>query len=98
MPRRSGTGRDCPSGQEGSRRHGRGDRHAEPPEDRRGKRKLVEDDIKVIRTAAKIEYFGKFAEGPRPGSASSPAASAGAEAASAPELAPADISKGMGLK
>ena len=62
------------------------------------KRKLVEDDIKAMRTAAKIEYFGKFAEGPRPGSASSPAASAGAEAASAPELAPADISKGMGLK
>lgn len=62
------------------------------------KRKLVEEDIKALRAAAKLEYVGKFAE---------PAASAAAASASAPlPLAPAasgglsasDISKGMGLK
>ena len=71
------------------------------------KRKLVEDDIKALRAAAKIEYVGKFAEG----AASAPAAAA----ASAPNALPAapaapatpaasgalsatEISKGMGLK
>jgi EpsD family peptidyl-prolyl cis-trans isomerase len=64
------------------------------------KRKLVEDDVKALRAAAKLEYVGKFAE---------PAASAPASAAPASTpsvLAPAasgglsatDISKGMGLK
>ncbi len=61
------------------------------------KRKLVEDDMKAMRAAAKVEYLGKFAE---------PAASAPAGAAPvAPAAAPAsaglssnDISKGMGLK
>ncbi len=60
------------------------------------KRKLVEDDLKTLRAAAKIEYVGKFAEA----AASAPAA------APAPAPAPAastglgadDISKGMGLK
>jgi len=75
------------------------------------KRKLVEDDLKAMRTAAKIEYVGKFAEG-RPGAASAPAADAGATAAPAAPAAPApapapaasgglsstDINKGMGLK
>ena len=66
------------------------------------KRKLIEEDVKAMRAAAKIEYVGKFAEG-APGAA--PAASA-APAAPAPAPAPAasgalnstDISKGMGLK
>lgn len=65
------------------------------------KRKLVEDDLKAMRAAAKIEYVGKFAEGV----ASAPKAPAPA-AAPAPAPAPAasgalnadDISKGMGLK
>ena len=68
------------------------------------KRKLVEDDIKALRAAAKIEYVGKFAEG----AASAPAAAApvAPNAASAAPAAPSasgalsatDISKGMGLK
>ena len=63
------------------------------------KRKLIEDDVKAMRAAAKIEYVGKFAES---------AASAAAAAATipAPAAAPAasgglsstDINKGMGLK
>ena len=61
------------------------------------KRKLVEDDLKALRGQAKIEYMGKFAEGPRPGAASAPASTA-APAASGATLSPADISKGMGLK
>ena len=61
------------------------------------KRKLIEDDVKAMRAAAKIEYVGKFAEG---------AASAAAAATPAPTAAPAasgglsstDINKGMGIK
>jgi EpsD family peptidyl-prolyl cis-trans isomerase len=62
------------------------------------KRKIVEDDLKAMRAAAKIEYVGKFAA----------AASAPAAGAAAPVVAPApaasaglsatDITKGMGLK
>ena len=63
------------------------------------KRKLIEDDVKAMRTAAKIEYVGKFAEG-------TPGAAPAAGAKPAPSAAPAasgalnstDISKGMGLK
>ena len=77
------------------------------------RRKLVEEDIKAMRAAAKIEYVGKFAEG----AASAPAGAAAAtDAATAPPPAPpvtvapagpapassglsaTDISKGMGLK
>jgi len=68
------------------------------------KRKLVEEDVKAMRGAAKIEYVGKFAE-----KAAAPDAAA---SAAAPAVAPAptpaapaasglnatDISKGMGLK
>jgi EpsD family peptidyl-prolyl cis-trans isomerase len=63
------------------------------------KRKLVEDDIKALRAAAKVEYVGKFGEG----AASAPAAAA-TPAPAAPPAPPAsglsssDISKGMGLK
>ncbi len=50
------------------------------------KRKLVEDDLKAMRAAAKIEYIGKFAA-----AASAPAAGAAPAAglASAPAAAPA---------
>ncbi len=67
------------------------------------KRKLVEDDVKGLRIAAKIEYVGKFAEG-KPGAAvaAAPAsiapASAAPAAAASTGLSAGDISKGMGLK
>lgn len=61
------------------------------------KRKRIEDDIKSLRAAAKIEYMGRFAEG-RPGAASAPAAPPTAAPASGGGLSNADISKGMGLK
>ena len=61
------------------------------------KRKLVEDELKALRAAAKIEYVGKFAEaaasapaGAAPAAPAAPAASAG--------LSATDITKGMGLK
>ena len=67
------------------------------------KRKLVEDNVKAMRAAAKIEYVGKFAEAaagaasaPGAGPAAAPA-SAAAPAASG-NLSATDISKGMGLK
>ncbi len=61
------------------------------------RRKLVEDDIKALRAAAKIEYVGKFAQG----AASAPATGAAPGAAPAPAsgaLTGSDISKGLGLK
>lgn len=69
------------------------------------KRKLVEDDVKAMRAAAKVEYLGKFAEP----AASAPAGAAAVAPAAAPAATPAatpasaglsstDISKGMGLK
>ena len=65
------------------------------------KRKLIEDDVKAMRTAAKIEYIGKFAEG-APGAASAPATTPTPAAPAAPAasagLNATDISKGMGLK
>jgi EpsD family peptidyl-prolyl cis-trans isomerase len=71
------------------------------------KRKLVEDNIKSMRAAARIEYIGKFAP-PAAGAASEPlavtappAASASPTATTAPAssgLDSSDISKGMGLK
>jgi EpsD family peptidyl-prolyl cis-trans isomerase len=75
------------------------------------KRKLVEDDVKAMRGAAKIEYVGKFAGGPAGAPTPSAIASTGVTVvpdapASAPAPGPAasaglsdsDISKGMGLK
>jgi EpsD family peptidyl-prolyl cis-trans isomerase len=71
------------------------------------KRKLVEEDIKGLRAAAKIEYVGKFS-GPAasaPAEASLPATSGvaatpnpPAASGSAGALSASDISKGMGLK
>ncbi len=60
------------------------------------KRKLIEDDVKALRAAAKIEYVGKFAAG----AASAPAAAAAPAPAPAASggLSGADITKGMGLK
>ena len=65
------------------------------------KRKLIEDDTKALRAAAKIQYVGKFAEA----AASAPAAASAAAPAPAPApaaasagLSDADITKGMGLK
>ena len=66
------------------------------------KRKLIEDDVKGLRTAAKIEYVGKFAEGKPGGAVAAPAtaapASAAPAAAASTGLSAGDISKGMGLK
>ena len=59
------------------------------------KRKLMEDDIKAMRAAAKIEYVGKFGEG-APKAASAPASSAAPAASGG--MSGADINKGMGLK
>jgi EpsD family peptidyl-prolyl cis-trans isomerase len=59
------------------------------------KRKLIEDDVKSMRAAAKISYVGKFAE--PAASAPAGAAPAAAPAASA-GMTSSDVSKGMGLK
>jgi EpsD family peptidyl-prolyl cis-trans isomerase len=52
------------------------------------KRKLVADDMKALRTATKVEYIGKFAEG-APGAASGAAPAATATPAPAAPAAPA---------
>lgn len=62
------------------------------------KRKLIEDDMKALRGAAKIEYMGKFGETPAAalGAASAPAETAAPAASGG--LSNADVSKGLGLK
>ena len=67
------------------------------------KRKLVEDNVKAMRAAAKIEYVGKFAEAAAgaasaPGAASAAAPAPAAAPAASGNLSATDISKGMGLK
>jgi EpsD family peptidyl-prolyl cis-trans isomerase len=64
------------------------------------KRKLVEDDIKAMRAAAKIEYIGKFAQGAAsaPAGAAPAATPAPAAPAASAGLNSNDISKGLGLK
>jgi EpsD family peptidyl-prolyl cis-trans isomerase len=59
------------------------------------KRKLMEDDIKAMRAAAKIEYVGKFGEG-APKAASAPASSAAPAASGG--MSGNDTNKGMGQK
>ena len=60
------------------------------------KRKLVEDELKLLRASAKIEYLGKFAGA---ASAAGGAASAAApKAAASAGLSTEDITKGMSLK
>lgn len=65
-----------------------------------GRRKRVEDDIRALRAAAKIEYVGRFAE-----SAATERSAAQASPAAAPVVVPASgaldvnvINSGMGLK
>jgi hypothetical protein len=65
------------------------------------KRKLVEDDVKSLRTAARIQYVGKFAE--QAASAPAGGAASGAAAAQAPSpaasgLSNTDLNKGLGIK
>ncbi len=57
------------------------------------KRKLIEDDRKALRGAAKIEYVGKFGEAAPAGDAADPASSAASGG-----LGSGDVGKGMGLK
>jgi hypothetical protein len=60
------------------------------------RRKLVEEDMKSLRAAAKIEYVGNFAAGAVSAAAAVPVTPAASAASGA--LSPTDISKGMGLK
>ena len=62
------------------------------------KRKLIEDDVKALRTAAKIEYVGKFAEGAASAAAAKPAPAAAPAPAASGGLSSSDINKGMGIK
>ena len=65
------------------------------------KRKLVEENVKQMRSAAKVEYVGKFADGTASTSTSAPAtppAPAPAPSPAASGLDASSISKGMGLK
>jgi EpsD family peptidyl-prolyl cis-trans isomerase len=64
------------------------------------KRKLVEDDLKAMRAAAKIEYVGKFAEAAASAPQAAPTAPTATPAAvpASAGLSSTDISKGMGLK
>ena len=64
------------------------------------KRKLVEDDMKAMRAAAKVEFVGKFAEAAAsaPAVAPAPAAPAPAAPAASGSLSNSDINKGLGLK
>lgn len=62
------------------------------------KRKLVDESVKDLRAAAKIEYVGKFAEGAA-SAASAPVEPVAAAASTARnELNASEISKGMGIK
>lgn len=59
------------------------------------RRKAIEDDTKALRTAARIEYVGKFAEGaPKPAERQAAAVPGAGEGG----LSTSDISKGMGFK
>jgi EpsD family peptidyl-prolyl cis-trans isomerase len=67
------------------------------------RRKLVEEEVKAMRAAAKIEYVGKFVGGPAGAASAAGTAPAAAPAATpAPAasgaLGGADVSKGLGLK
>ena len=61
------------------------------------KRQRVAADLKALRTAAKIEYVGKFAEPAASAPAAAGAASAAAPPAAASGLSADDIGKGLGL-
>jgi EpsD family peptidyl-prolyl cis-trans isomerase len=57
------------------------------------KRKLIEDERKALRGAAKVEYVGKFGEAAPAGTAAE-----AASAAASGGLGAGDVGKGMGLK
>ncbi len=61
------------------------------------KRKLIEDDMKALRAAAKVEYVGKFAVDAA-SAASAPAAAPPAAPAASGALSATDVNKGLGLK
>ncbi len=61
------------------------------------KRKLIEDDMKALRAAAKVEYVGKFAADAA-SAASAPAAAPPAAPAASGALSATDVNKGLGLK
>ena len=60
------------------------------------KRKLVEDELKLLRSGAKIEYLGKFADAASAAGGAPPAPAPKAAASAA--LGTDDIGKAMGLK
>ena len=71
------------------------------------KRKLVEEDMKALRAAAKVEFVGKFAQAASapagsasatPAGATSPTASPSPAPAASAGLSTTDINKGLGLK
>ena len=64
------------------------------------KRKLIDDERRNLRTAAKIQYVGKFAQegGSRPVVASATPVAVPAAAAASAGMTSADILKGMGIK
>ncbi len=66
------------------------------------KRKLVEEDMKALRAAAKVEFVGKFAEAAASAPVAAPAASPAPAAPAAPAasggLSSTDINRGLGLK
>ena len=63
------------------------------------KRKLVEEDMKTLRAAAKVEFVGKFAEAAASAPVAAPAASPAPPApAASGSLSSTDINKGLGLK
>jgi len=64
------------------------------------KRKFIDDERRNLRTAAKIQYVGKFAEesGSRPVVASAAPAAVPVAAAASSGMTSAEILKGMGIK
>lgn len=64
------------------------------------KRKLIDDERRNLRTAAKIQYVGKFAQegGSRPVVASATPVAVPAAAAASAGMTSAEILKGMGIK
>ena len=65
------------------------------------KRKLIDSDMKTMRSAARVQYVGKFAEGAAAAASAAKATQDAAAAAAIPkagDLASDAINKGLGLK
>jgi hypothetical protein len=64
------------------------------------KKKMIENDVNALRSSAKIEYVGKFAEAAASAPQAAPTAPTATPAAvpASAGLSSTDISKGMGLK